>query len=76
MFKRKKRRAETEEFTLQRNPNMGTQNGERDYFNDFYRAYKNDYISQYLEAYHRFKDISKATDYVDRGGENPNRPKK
>lgn len=30
-------------------------NGNRDYFTEYYQAYKNDYIDQYLEAYRKFK---------------------
>ena len=30
--------------------------GNRDYFAEYYQAYKNDYIDQYLEAYKKFKN--------------------
>ncbi|MFA6866290.1 MAG: hypothetical protein WCR54_02110 [Clostridia bacterium] len=29
--------------------------GERDYFAEFYNAYKNDYVKQYLDEYHKMK---------------------
>lgn len=32
------------------------ENGGRDYFAEYYNAYKNDYIDQYYEAYKKFKE--------------------
>ena len=38
---------------------------EKDYFNEYYKAYKNDYIDQYMKAYREFKDINEAIQKVD-----------
>ncbi|MBO4540172.1 MAG: hypothetical protein J5781_07815 [Clostridia bacterium] len=35
---------------------------EKDYFNEYYKAYKNDYIEQYLHAYHKYKETGEIDD--------------
>lgn len=42
-------------FTLQKPEPTYDENGNRDYFTEYYQAYKNDYIDQYLDAYYYFK---------------------
>jgi len=67
MFGRKKKTdkgSNEGDFTVG-NPDLVNENGERDYFNELYKAYKNDYITQYLEAYRKFKDIDKAANMVE-----------
>ena len=44
------------------------EDGQRDYFAEYYRAYKNDYIDQYMKAYREFKDINQAIKKVDGEG--------
>ena len=33
-----------------------------DYFSEYYKAYKNDYIQQYLDAYHKYKETGEMDD--------------
>ena len=35
---------------------------ETDYFNEYYKAYKNNYIDKYLNAYHKFKATGEMDD--------------
>lgn len=55
-MRRNKNKA-NEEFELQYpGPIAEEENRERDYFAEYYLAYKNDYITQYLEAYKKLKE--------------------
>ena len=40
------------------------ENGNRDYFTEYYNAYKNDYIDQYLAAYKKFKEEGNLDNYA------------
>ncbi|HOO23439.1 MAG TPA: hypothetical protein PKY53_07205 [Clostridia bacterium] len=55
---KKNKKSEIEEFELQYPGPVveDEETGDRDYFEEYYMAYKNDYITQYLEAYRRFKE--------------------
>ncbi len=35
---------------------------EKDYFNEYYKAYKNDYVEQYLRAYRKYKETGEIDD--------------
>ncbi len=48
--------AVAENFSVGSGLNFEDENSERDYFEEYYKAYKNDYISQYLEAYKKLKE--------------------
>lgn len=65
--KRKKKKNTPEEFqaNIQSPQPIFRENGERDYFAEFYRSYKNDYIDQYLRAYRELKDLNAAVKKVD-----------
>lgn len=58
------------QFELQKNEPIVKPNGDRDYFAEYYRTYKNDYIDQYLKAYRELKDVNAAIDKVDGTGNN------
>ncbi len=62
---------QTFQFELQKNEPIVKPNGDRDYFAEYYRTYKNDYIDQYLKAYRELKDVNSAIDKVDGTGNNP-----
>lgn len=42
-------------FELKKPEPAYDESGNRDYFTEYYNAYKNNYIDQYLEAYKKFK---------------------
>lgn len=58
---------QTEQFHFELQPPRPVFNerGERDYFAEYYRSYKNDYIDQYLKAYRELKNIDAAIKKVD-----------
>ena len=58
------------QFELEKNTPIIKSNGERDYFAEYYRTYKNDYIDQYLKAYRELKDADAAMDAVDARNKN------
>lgn len=62
--KKKKQLDEQFEFELQPPQPVINEFGERDYFAEYYRAYKNDYIDQYLNAYRELKNIDAAINKV------------
>ena len=52
-----------ENFELQKPEPAYDENGKRDYFTEYYNAYKNDYIDQYLAAYRKFKEDGTIPEY-------------
>ncbi|NCA92607.1 hypothetical protein EOM82_05070 [bacterium] len=48
--------AVAENFSVGSGLNFEDEATERDYFDEYYKAYKNDYIAQYLEAYKKLKE--------------------
>lgn len=54
---KRKNQSKVAEFELQYPlPIIDEEKEERDYFEEYYLAYKNDYITQYLEAYRKLKE--------------------
>lgn len=64
------RKDELQHFELQNSIPVTKPNGDRDYFAEYYRTYKNDYIDQYLRAYRELKDIDAVFD-TDESGSKP-----
>jgi len=64
--KDKSNETENTQFELQKTTPIFKPNGERDYFAEYYSAYRNDYIDQYLKAYRELKDVNAAIDNVDK----------
>ena len=50
-------------FELKKPEPVFDANGNRDYFTEYYNAYKNDYIDQYLAAYKKFKQEGALPEY-------------
>jgi len=46
----------SDNFTVESGLNYEDEAIERNYFDEYYKAYKNDYIAQYLEAYRKMKE--------------------
>ncbi len=67
MRKKKKKGNEEKEYKFELAPPEPVilENGERNYFAEYYRAYRNTYIDQYLKAYRELKDINAAIKKVD-----------
>lgn len=51
-------------FELKKPESAYDANGNRDYFTEYYNAYKNDYIDQYLNAYKKFKEEGKIAPFT------------
>jgi hypothetical protein len=59
-MRKNKNKENITEFELQYpGPVLDEVKTERDYFQEYYLAYKNDYISQYLDAYRKLKEEEK-----------------
>jgi hypothetical protein len=60
-MRKNKKKPVIEEFELQYPSPIAEdeQLMERNYFEEYYLAYKNDYITQYLEAYKKLKEEEK-----------------
>ncbi|NLL55778.1 MAG: hypothetical protein GX242_01005 [Clostridiales bacterium] len=58
---RKKKKKDIEEFELQYPGPIAEEEEifERNYFEEYYLAYKNDYITQYLDVYRKLKEQEK-----------------
>lgn len=67
MRRKKKNKQEQPVFQveLQEPKPILKENGERDYFAEYYRSYKNTYIDQYMRAYRELKDLEAAFKKVD-----------
>lgn len=57
-MRKNKKKTQIEEFELQYPGPIAEDEdtGERNYFEEYYLAYKNDYITQYLDAYRKLKE--------------------
>lgn len=57
-MRKNKKKSDIEEFELQYPGPIADdeETGERNYFEEYYLAYKNDYITQYLDAYRKLKE--------------------
>jgi hypothetical protein len=51
------------DFQLKKPEAVFDENGNREYFTEYYNAFKNDYIDQYLSAYNKLKKEGKLEKY-------------